>query len=59
MDQGRQAGDEDLRKSIRVRGNHNAPFTEAGYTDATGIVSRSISLLLGGLSASVELRVRR
>ena len=38
---------------------HDAPFTEAGYTDATGIVSRSISLLLGGLSASGELRVRR
>ena len=36
------------RKSIRARGNHNAPFTEAEYTDATGILSsRSRPLCIG------------
>ena len=47
----KRLGNEDARKSIRARGNHNAPFTQAGYTDATRIMSsRSRRLCTGAES---------
>ena len=55
MDQGRQATDEDARKSIRAGGNHKAPFTEAGYTDATGIMSSRSRRLAQGLGPSMKI----
>ncbi len=54
---------QDARKSIRARGKHKAPFTEAGYTDATGIMaSRSRPLCTGAGSIygnSVKETLRR
>jgi hypothetical protein len=44
----KRKGDEDARKSIRARGDHHAPFTEAGYTDATCITSSRSRPLCAG-----------
>jgi hypothetical protein len=37
---------------IRARGSHDAPFTEAGYTDATGIMSSRSRPLCSGAGST-------